>query len=171
MVRENAKMDQIRHAFCKRPPSGQTSVDIFRGLWKSAFPAESGIEAGEAKSFEDARVSWVANKMGGMHSRSVLELGPFEAYNTWQFSQLGSRPITAVEGSNINYLKCLVAKEVLGIRAAFLHGDIGGFLDSTSEKYDLCWACGVLYHQTSPLGLLTFNFLRVRCHLYLDSFL
>ena len=147
-------MQDIKPRYCKKTPSGQTATDIFRGLWKSAFPQQSGIQAGETNTFEDERIAWAAKEMGGLCQRSILELGPFEAYHTWQFSKLGSHPITAVEGNNINFLKCLVVKETLGIRARFLYGDIGCFLDDTTEHYDLCWACGVLYHQTNPLALL-----------------
>ena len=144
----------IQPSFCTIAPSNQTAVDVFKGLWKSRFPNESGIQAGNAPNFNDARVTWVTKRLGDLDERSVLELGPFEAYNTWQFSQLGASPITAVEGNSVNYLQCLVTKETLGINARFLHGDIGGFLDDTSERYDLCWACGVLYHQIDPLVLL-----------------
>ena len=144
----------IQPMYCGVAPSSQTSVDIFKGLWKSSFPNESCVKAGTVPNFRDSRVYWLNDQLGGLQNKSILELGPFEAYNTWQFSQLGAYPITAVEGNNINYLKCLVVKEVLDIRAQFLHGDIGKFLDTTEDHYDLCWACGVLYHQTDPLTLL-----------------
>ena len=147
-------MGEIKPAYCPYRPTGQTATDVFQGHWKSAFPSNCGVQAGHAKNFEDPRVLWTDEYLGGLQGRSILELGPFEAYNTWQFSQLGCYPITAVEGNNINYLKCLVVKEVLGINATFLHGDVGAFLDATSAHYDLCWACGVLYHQTNPLALL-----------------
>ena len=148
-------MSAISPKFNSQYPSAQSAVDIFKGYWKSAFPAESGIKAGEVKSFEDKRVLWVDQTLGGVEGRSILELGPFEAYHTWQFSELGADPIVAVEGSNINFLKCLVVKEALGIRASFLHGDIGCFMKNCTATFDLCWACGVLYHQTSPLELLS----------------
>ena len=144
----------IQPSYCKSTPSGQTAADIFKGIWTSAFPSESGIQAGTASRFDDARVTWVDRKIGSLRQQSVLELGPYEAYNTFQFAQLGAHPVTAVEGNNINYLKCLVAKETLGIRANFLHGDIGAFLESTVNRYDLCWASGILYHQLEPLVLL-----------------
>ena len=147
-------MGEIKPAYCPYPPSGQTATDIFQGQWKSAFPSNCGIGAGHARNFEDPRVLWTDEYLEGLRGHSVLELGPFEAYNTWQFSQLGCHPIVAVEGNNINYLKCLIVKEVLGINATFLHGDVGEFLNKTSSHFDLCWACGVLYHQTNPLSLM-----------------
>ena len=135
-------------------PSDQAAVDIFKGLWKSAFPPESGVEAGTASNFEDSRVGWVDRKSGGLRGRSVLELGPYEAYITHQLAQFGSAPIIAIEGNRINYLKCLIAKEILGIDARFMHGDIQLFMETTTDRFDLCWATGVLYHQVEPLMLL-----------------
>ena len=146
--------NSISAKYCKDFPSKQTAVDIFSGLWKSSFPAGSGVSAGQAKNFEDARVHWANGRIGGFSGKSVLELGPYEAYNTWQFSEYGASPITAVEGNSINYLKCLVAKETLKINARFLFGDILSYLLNTDASVDICWASGVLYHQVNPLQLL-----------------
>lgn len=135
-------------------PTAQAAVDIFKGEWKSAFPPEAGVAAGTAANFEDRRVRWVDHQLGGLRHRSVLELGPYEGYITYQLCRLGAAPIVAVEASNVSYMKCLIAKEVLGIDARFLHGDIQMFMDETPERFDLCWATGVLYHQVDPLALL-----------------
>ena len=143
----------IPRSFNTDTPSGQAAVDIFKGQWKSAFPTGSGIRAGTVPNFDDARVVWV-DRLLGLRGKSILELGPFEAYNTFQFWKLGADPITAVEGNSTNYLKCLVAKETLGIDASFLHGDIRRFVETTTERFDICWASGVLYHQVDPLMLL-----------------
>ena len=142
-------------SFSSDIPSSQAAVDIFKGLWKSAFPPQSGLVAGTVPNFEDARVPWADRVLGGLRGRSILELGPFEGYNTFQFSQLGATPITAVEGNSTNYLKCLVAKETLGVNASFLHGDIRLYLEHTERRFDICWASGVLYHQIDPLALLS----------------
>ena len=135
-------------------PTAQAAVDIFQGAWKSAFPPGAGVKAGIAPNFTDRRVQWVASELGGLRHRSVLELGPYEGYITYQLDRLGAAPIVAVEASNISYLKCLIAKEILGIEARFLHGDIQSYMDDTTERFDLCWATGVLYHQVDPLALL-----------------
>ena len=140
--------------YCTDVPSNQTSVDIFKGLWKSKFPTDSDIQAGSAPNFEDKRIEWVSRKLGGLTGKKVLELGPFEGYHTWQLAREKCGEITAVEGNSINFLKCLVVKEILDFRAHYLFGDIGQFLETTSELYDLCVACGVLYHQTHPLRLI-----------------
>jgi len=146
--------ESIEAKYCTEFPTKQTIIDIFSGLWKSSFPEDSGIKAGTAPNFEDARVVWAQDIIGGFTGKSVLELGPYEAYNTWQLSEYGASPLIAIEGNNINYLKCLLVKEVLDVKVNLLHGDILEYLEHTDATVDICWASGVLYHQTNPLRLL-----------------
>jgi hypothetical protein len=142
-------------AFCAGPPSNQTAIDIFRGAWTSAFPPEYQITAGPLDSFDDVRVRWAAGVLpGGFRNLSILELGPYEGYITWQFERLGARAVTAVEASDINFLKTLVVKEVTGFKARLLYGDFAGYLEQARERFDLVWASGVLYHSTEPLRLI-----------------
>lgn len=137
-------------------PSPQSMLDIFKGHWKSLLPAEYGLVAGDQPMFEDTRVHWGDSRIpGGIAGKSVLELGPFEAYNTLHLQQHGAREILSIEGNNINFLKCLVLKEVLGLKASFLHGDFCAYLANSERRFDIIWASGVLYHQRSPLELLT----------------
>lgn len=137
-------------------PSSQSMLDIFKGHWKSRLPAEYGLVAGDQPMFEDTRVHWGNSHIpGGITGKSVLELGPFEAYNTLHLQQHGAREILSIEGNNINFLKCLVLKEVLGLQASFLHGDFCTYLAGSERRFDIIWASGVLYHQRAPLELLT----------------
>jgi hypothetical protein len=142
--------------YCKEPPSLQTALDIFRGFWKSGLPSELGLVTGpNANFFQDPRVLW-ANELleGGFHGLDVLELGPFEGYDTYLFERLGARHVTAVEGNNVNFLKCLLLKDVLKLRVELCHGDVRGFLRTTTRNFELIWASGVLYHSDDPLDLL-----------------
>jgi SAM-dependent methyltransferase len=142
-------------AYCAEPPSNQTAIDIFRGTWTSAFPREYGVTAGALDSFDDVRVRWAAGVLpGGFTGLSILELGPYEAYTTWQFDRLGARTVTAIEANDINFLKALLVKEVTGFRGKLLFGDFAAFLEQTRERFDLVWASGVLYHSSDPLRLL-----------------
>lgn len=142
-------------AYCTEPPSNQTAIDIFRGTWTSAFPREYGVTAGAIDSFDDVRVRWAAGVLpGGFAGLSILELGPYEAYTTWQFDRLGARAVTAIEANDLNFLKALVVKEVTGFKGKLLFGDFDGFLERTAERFDLVWASGVLYHSSDPLRLL-----------------
>ncbi|MGD2091144.1 MAG: DUF1698 domain-containing protein [Candidatus Aminicenantes bacterium] len=152
---------EMRDVYCREKPSQQTIADIFKGQWFSSFPDQYHVEAGTINHFDfstDPRVQW-ANQVldGAIKGARVLELGPYEAYNTWQLEQLGAKEVIAVENNKISYLKCLVVKEITGLNARFLHGDFIPYLEhctKTKESFDMVWASGVLYHQTEPLKLL-----------------
>ncbi len=147
-----------RHVFADRAPSAQGTIDIFTGQWITAFPPELGVTAGAVNHFDsavDPRVSWVAEQIpGGLRGLNILELGPFEGYQTALLEWGGARQVVAVEGSQTAFLKCLLVKELLGLRSRFLYGDMLAFLESNTEHFDVVWASGILYHQTDPVGLL-----------------
>jgi len=144
--------------YTKQAPSNQTIVDIFQGLWLSAFPEEYNIVAGSIKHFDfsvEPRVKWGASVLSnGIKDFTVLELGPFEAYNTWQMERLSAKSVIAIESNNVNYLKCLIVKEITGIKARFLYGDFIPYLEQCPILFDIVWASGALYHQVEPLKLL-----------------
>jgi hypothetical protein len=147
-----------KHVFADRAPGPQAAVDIFAGQWITAFPPELGITAGPVNHFDpnvDPRVPWVASQLpNGLHGMSVLELGPFEGYQTALIEGEGAASVLAVEGSETAYLKCLIVKELLGLKARFLYGDVLKYLASTTDRFDIVWTSGILYHQTDPVGLL-----------------
>jgi len=147
-----------RHVFASDSPSAQATIDIFNGQWITAFPPELGVTAGPVNHFDpqvDPRVSWVESQLpNGLRGMSVLELGPFEAYQTALLERAGVSSVQAVEGSETAFLKCLIVKELLALRARFLYGDIQRFLQQDEARYDIVWASGILYHQPDPIGLL-----------------
>ena len=142
--------------YCDETPSGQTAIDIFKGAWKSALPPELGLSTGDRVGFyTDPRVHWVKSLLpNGFKGMSVLELGPFEGYDSWLFEQLGAASVLAIEGNNINYLKCLVLKEAIGLRTRFAYGGFLNYLKNSKQQFDIAWASGVLYHSEDPLELL-----------------
>jgi hypothetical protein len=146
------KLNVLQNGSSRETPSSQSALDIFAGSWWTTMPAGSGLLAGKNPGFEDTRCGWV-NDITPLAGKSILELGPFEAYNTWQFAQLEPRKLVSVEANRFNYLKCLVVKEIFGFNSHFLHGDICKYLQE-SDYFDFIWASGVLYHQTDPLNLL-----------------
>ena len=84
----------------------------------------------------------------------MLELGPLEGQHTSMLERYGAHTIDAIEANKIAYLRCLVAKEIFGLRRARFHlGDFVRGLQSPT-RYDLIVACGVLYHMADPLLLL-----------------
>lgn len=133
-------------------PSPQNAVDIFAGEWSSALPEPlADVKAGPIPLFEDDRVTWAIEQFGGVAGRSVLELGPLEGGHTYHLLREGAS-VTAIEAQTRAYLKCLIAKELLGMTgAAFLLGDFMEYLRNEPEHVDICFASGVLYHMRNPV--------------------
>ena len=142
--------------YCAEAPSAQTALNIFKGSWKSALPPDLGLTTGAKEGFHgDSRVHWVASLLPNRFQElKILELGPFEGYDSRLFEQLGAASVTAIEGNNINFLKCLVLKYALGLKTRFLHGGFLKYLQNSDQRFDVVWASGVLYHSEDPLELL-----------------
>lgn len=136
-------------------PSAQEAINLFRGEWSSKFPGECGLEAGQAGLFEDHRVIWAEEQLGSFAGQKVIELGPLEAGHSYMLEKRGAASVLAIEANTRAYLKCLIVKEVLGLtRCRFLLGDFVEHLRTHDERYDLCFASGVLYHMIAPVELL-----------------
>jgi hypothetical protein len=133
-------------------PSPQNAVNIFAGTWSSALPEPlQDVIAGPTPLFDDERVAWAVERLGGVGGRSVLELGPLEGGHTYQLLRAGAS-VTAIEAQTRAYLKCLIAKELLGMTdARFLLGDFMEYLRDAPEHVDICIASGVLYHMRNPV--------------------
>lgn len=146
---------RILDEYVRELPSPQLAVDVFKGEWSSAFPAGLDVEAGTVELFDDERITWLLKQTGDLSGRRVLELGPLEAGHSYQLAAAGAA-VTAVEANTRAYLKCLIAKELLGLTGCtFLLGDFVKYLEANQgAHYDLLLASGVLYHSTDPLGLL-----------------
>jgi len=137
-------------------PGPQSALDIFRGEWVSILPgALAGLRAGSAPLFADERIEWCAVQLGGLHGKTVLELGPLEAGHTYMLEQLGAASILAIEANTHHYLKCLIVKELLNLqRAHFVCGDFVEYLRTTPVRFDVALASGVLYHMHNPVELI-----------------
>jgi Protein of unknown function (DUF1698) len=138
-------------------PSPQLALDLFKGEWSSHLPPPLGeFEAGWLPLFEDPRLEWAIQALGGVDGALVLELGPLEGAHSWMLEQHGAAAITAIEANRRAYLKCLVMKETMGIaRTRFLLGDFVEYLRTSPEaRFDVGIASGVLYHMRDPVALL-----------------
>lgn len=137
-------------------PTPQIALDIFKNEWVSKMPSEfNNLQAGEIQLFEDDRIKWLIEKIGGITNSTVLELGPLEAGHTFMLEQAGAKNIVAIEANKRAFLKCLVVKEVLQMKnVEFRCGDFNLYFEKTEEKFDLCVASGVLYHQKNPVEFL-----------------
>lgn len=143
----------IRASFSAEVPGHQPALDIFQGGWSVKLPHDLGLTAGSQEHFNDPRIAWSGPRIGGFSGKKILELGPFEAYNTCEMERLGAE-VTAIEGSADNFFKCLIMKNLFNLRATFLHGDFNRYEMRHGEQYDVVWASGVLYHMTDPVEFL-----------------
>ena len=137
-------------------PSLQSLLDLFRDEWSSKLPDPlADLKAGSAQLFEDARINWIIEQIGGFQAKTVLELGPLEAGHSYMMQQNGVESILAVEANSRAYLKCLIIKEMFQLdRVRFLYGDFIEFLKSSEARFDFCMASGVLYHMRNPVELI-----------------
>lgn len=133
-------------------PDAARAVNVFVGEWASRLPEpHETLTGGTAPLFEDERVVWALSRLGDLTGRRVLELGPLEAGHTYMLTRAGAE-VFAIEAQQRAYLKCLIVKELLEMRGArFGLGDFQDYLRMTSERFDVCFASGVLYHMRNPV--------------------
>lgn len=149
-------------AFVTSADASQNAVDIFRPEWVGAFPPGAGVSAGSKILYKDDRLIWW-DQQEPVSGKKVLELGPMEASHTWQLLNGGAASVAAIESNTRSYLKCLVAKEVLGLsRATFYCADFVEYMSRDAQSYDICLASGVLYHMKEPLRMLQLACQRAR---------
>lgn len=153
----------ILDSYIMSPPTAQNAIDVFRGEWSSMLPVDCGAVTGaQARLFDDARLTWFMEQVGGIEGCDVLELGPLEGGHAWMCERAGAKSVTSVEANTRAYLKCLVAAQVTGMsRTRFLLGDFVGFLKQADSVWDVALACGVLYHMQQPAELI--DLLSRRC--------
>lgn len=147
----------ILDSYTRSAPSAKNALDIFKGEWASRLPAElgAGYPGGHVGLFDDQRIKWALEQLDGVVGKTVLELGPLEAGHSYMMEQVGARHVTAIESNSRAYLKCLIIKELMGLkRVSFLHGDFVEYLKAGAPAFDMCLASGVLYHMVNPVELL-----------------
>jgi hypothetical protein len=147
----------ILDVYVRKAPSPQNALDVFKGEWWSALPplAGAGLKAGELPVWADDRIEWAIEALGGVQGRNVLELGPLEGGHTWMLEQAGAASVLAIEANTRAFLKCLIYKEVAGLRRSrFVLGDFEDYLRESTERFDAVIACGVLYHMRNPVELI-----------------
>mgnify|MGYP000013171151 CR=1 FL=1 len=143
--------------YIRSAPNPQNALDIFEGEWSSALSEPfSHLRTGAARLFDDGRIYWFAEAIGGVVNKSVLELGSLEAGHTCMLEKLGAASIVAIESNTHAFLKSLIIKELYELkRAHFLCGDFIAFLQQEdTHNYQVCLASGVLYHMQNPVELI-----------------
>lgn len=151
-TKESSRPFFIEH----RLPSSQNAVEIFKGSWASKFPEKIKLLAGgTAKCFEDDKLIWAIQQMGGVRGKKGLELGPLEGGHSYMLQKAGVKSLTAIESNSNAFQKCLVTKEVFKLdKVNFLFGDFQKYLRETKYNYDFILASGVLYHLKNPIDFL-----------------
>lgn len=136
-------------------PTAQNALDIFRGDWASALPSEAELSAGIVPLFEDPKIVWAEQELGGFEGCKILELGPLEGGHTYMLEKRGAASIVAIEANQRAYLKCLIIKDLFGLtKAQFRLGNFMTYLNHAEETFDICVASGVLYHMKNPARLI-----------------
>ncbi len=152
--------DLADDSFCREMPGPRTAIELFAGQWSSRLPPPfEDLTGAISPLFDDARIRWADSQMGGVRGMRVVELGPLEGGHTFMLERLGAAEITAIEANRGAFLRCLIVKDLLGLnRARFLCGDFVTYLGEAArtspDRWDLCLAVGVLYHQQDPVLLL-----------------
>lgn len=144
--------DAVNPRYVLEPPSAQTQLDLFAGEWTSMVPVD-GASGPRDDLFDDPRIAWAIDQLGPADGWDVLELGPLEAGHTTMLERAGARVI-AVEAHDRAFQRCLVVKNLLGLDARFELGDFVAYLERGDAEFDLCVACGVLYHLIDPARVL-----------------
>lgn len=147
-----------------RSPCNQNAIDLFDGQWFSIMPDKMGVDSkGVGTLHDDARIHWASEAFGGFQDKTVLELGPLEACHTAMMESKGAKLIRGIEGNADAYLRCLVVKELLNLKAArFELGNFVDFLRVGKEVFDIGVASGVLYHMKNPVELIELLSRRVK---------
>jgi hypothetical protein len=159
----------ILASYLRSSPSPQNALDIFKGEWASHVPGSSDrFESGRLPLFDDSRVTRFLSEIGGVSGKTVLELGPLEGGHSYMLDRAGAAQVIAIEGNSRAFLKCLIVKELLGLpRVQFLCGDFVAYLRETERQFDVCVACGVLYHLQNPAELVALLAGHCTGHLYI----
>lgn len=146
---------EVKAEYITTLPSAQNSLDLFPGDWASKLPPPfETLHAGNADLFNDKRILWLRDQLGGFDKMRVFECGPLEGGHTYMLEKFGADSILSVEAGTRAFLRCLVLKEMLGThKSRFLLGDFVRQL-GTGERYDLVLACGVLYHLVDPVAAI-----------------
>lgn len=155
--------ERFADKFFQVTPSSLTGFQIYSGYWKFNFDKLTQAEI-EQRIGSDNRPGWCAELLPHFRGARVLELGPGDGYHTAAFERLGA-DVVAVEGNADAFLRCLILKNALGLKARFELGDLVQALDPARD-IDLVYACGVFYHLRDPVGFLD-RAARAAKHLYL----
>lgn len=133
-------------------PARENAGRAFEGQWSSSVP---GLAlTGATPLFDDSRIVWFGERLGGFAGKKVLELGPLECGHTYMMTQRGAA-VTAIESNVRAWTRCLAVIDALNMTGVtLLLGSFIPYLAKSPPKVDFLLASGVLYHMTDPVGFL-----------------
>ena len=151
----------MKRVFLTSTPSHRNAYDLFEGRWASDLselvpdlPVGGGLPGFNADP-RPRQAAEILGREGRFDGYDILELGPLEGAHTCQLEALGANSVMAVESNSEAFLKSLVVKNIAGLtRSTFLLGDVSRHLAAPGPRYDLIFACGILYHMFDPLELI-----------------
>ncbi len=154
LVRGELYRGRADDRFVRTAPTPQAALDSISATWASSIPLP-GVRAGNVELFDDVRVKWAIEALGGVDGARCVELGPLEGGHSYMLERAGADHVIAVEANKDAFLKCLVVKELLGLsRCSFLCGNAVEYLAQTEDHFDVCWCSGFLYHMVEPVQLI-----------------
>jgi hypothetical protein len=88
----------------------QNIVDIFSGDWSTAMLKEGNCISipGTSQLFDDQRIHWAEEALGGFKGTNVLELGPLEGHHSYMLKKAGAKTVTAIEANSRAFLNAYV---------------------------------------------------------------
>ena len=84
--------NNVHPFYVTRCPTNQNIIDIFAGDWSTAMPEEGNCisSPGKSRLFDDQRIYWAEEVLGGFAGTNVLELGPLEGHHSYMFIYVAS---------------------------------------------------------------------------------
>jgi hypothetical protein len=166
LLEERLRLDLPR--FCYAPPSHINALSLRAGTWKFNFD-QLDVDGIRKWVSGDIRPQWSAEVFPGFSDFNIIELGPQDGFITAGLEAFGVGSILAIEANVDSFLRCLLLKNALDLKATYLLGDFLSYLEAPAAPADLIYASGILYHLFDPVGFL------LRCaavarHLYLWTF-
>jgi len=149
------KKNKYIDLYADQAPNPQNILDLFEDEWASKFPSPyEHLKAGHVELFNDQRILWALEVIGDIKGNKILELGPLEGGHAYTLQKHGASVIS-IEANPRAFLKCLAVKQMLNLdQVEFLYGDFTKYLEGEVPIFDLCVACGVLYHMRNPVELI-----------------
>ena len=139
----------------KSAPSNQIALDTFKDQWAHEIPIQNATTGKEKVCKFPSSILLAKKYFSPLDNFSVLELGPNECEITIGANREKVRKVISIECRRQAFLKCLVIKNLLKLdKTQFLLGNFIEYLKAEKQKFDLCLACGVLYHMTDPVELI-----------------